>query len=143
MRKKLSLGLVVLFLLLLANCSLFENDNAVFIVEPQANEVLVTGETFTVLAHIKVDDEISGYKVSLLLPIASDDTTSYWEYDSTLFVFPVPGDIHTTLTINDELTVPLDAPVNDDYRLLVDTYDAENRGRKGYSLPVRIRSAKD
>ena len=141
MRKKLSLGLVVFFLLLLANCSLFEDGQIVHLIEPQANEVLVKGETFTVVTDINVDEEISELKVSLLLTIPSDDTTFYWEYDSTLWA--LEGDLPRKITIEKELTVPLDAPVNDDYRLLVDAFYAEKNMSEGYSLPVRVRSPKD
>ncbi len=142
MRKKLSLGLVVFFLLLLANCSLFEDGHVVHLIEPQAQDILVKGETFRVVADINVDDEISELKIILWLPSKIADTAfADEEYDSTLWA--LEGDFPRKITIEKELTVPLNAPVNDDYRLLVDAFYAEKNMSEGYSLSVRVRSSDD
>jgi len=138
MRIKLSMVLVVIFLLVLSNCSLFEDPNPVNITEPKEGDVLLKGENFWVFADI--DPEYSLYSVCVELLLITEDST----YDSTLWEcnFSEEGvSVIGDLSIGKELTVPLDAPVNDNYSLQVGIlYGGFGHGN---SIPVRVRSSND
>ena len=103
MKIKLSLVLVVIFLLVLTNCSLFDDYNLINLKEPQEGDVLVRGESFMVVTDFDVDEEISKINVELFLETYD---TVLWEYD----LFDEDVNFKGECQIEKKLTVPSDAP---------------------------------
>jgi len=157
MRIKLSVVLVVVFLLILTNCGLFEGTPDVNFIEPQEGDILVRGESFKVIADIDVDYKVSGLNVELWLPLGladkayadsvyHDTTPDEVVYDSILWVYHFSDEeakFLDKLTIEKELTVPSNAPVDNEYRLEIGALNLEGGFYSGYSLPVRVRSSND
>jgi len=145
-RIKLSVGLVVVFLLILVNCSLFEDPPVINITEPEEGNFLVQGDSFYVCADVTPEYGLSSVSVRLLLmpeAIIYDSTLTYdntlWECDFGEEGISVQGD----LSVAKELMVPLDAPVYFNYLLQVTaSYDG---GGIGYSntVPVSILPSND
>lgn len=103
MKIKLSVVLVVIFLLVLTNCSLFEDPNLINLKEPQDGDVLVRGESFMVVADFDVDEEIGEINVELFSEVYD---TVLWEYD----LFDESVNFKGECEIDKKLTVPSDAP---------------------------------
>jgi hypothetical protein len=136
MRIKLSLGVVV-FLLILANCSLFEDPPVVNITEPKEEDILVRGESFNLIAEIDADYGLHELSVELWLP----DGITENPYDSILWSYNVSDegvDFIGKIEIEKEIMVPFDAPIDDSYYLQI---HADNwGGGNGYtwSVPVSV-----
>jgi hypothetical protein len=156
MKMKIIMVLPVIFLLILTNCSLFEDPSSVTVIEPQEGDILVKGETFKIVTYIDVDYKISELNINLWLPTGfadsaladsvNKDTTRSEAYDSTLWVYHFSDedeDFPRKLTIEKELKVPFNAPVDDDYRLVIDAFNMGKSFAQGYSLPVRVRPPED
>lgn len=117
MKKKLSVVLSVVFLLLLASCSIFD-DQIVTIIEPQDEDILVRGETFTLVAEIEADSRVRELTVDLFVPSGITENP----YDSTLWSYSVADegvDFTGKIEIEKEIMVPPDAPIDDSYYLQV------------------------
>lgn len=136
MFKKIILVLLVFITLILTNCSLFD-EPTVTVITPQNEDILIRGETFTLNAEIAVDHGTHEVYVELWLP----DGISENPYDSLLWSFNVSDeglDFEGKIEIEKELTVPLDAPIDDSYYLQVNA--DEWGGGLGYtcSVPVSV-----
>jgi hypothetical protein len=155
-KRKLGLVIVSVCLLILTNCSLFEGRSSVTVIEPQEGDILVKGETFKIVTYIDVDYKISELNIHLWLPTGfadsvladsvNKDTTRSEAYDSTLWVYHFSDedeDFPRKLTIEKELKVPFNAPVDDGYRLVIDAFNMGKSFAQGYSLPVRVRPSGD
>jgi len=147
MKRKKVVVLSVIFLLFLTSCSLFEDPPSVTVIEPQKGDILIKGQSFKVVADIDTDYKINELNVRLFwASVQEDDSTDYdstlWEYDFT----DEAADFLGKITIEKELTVPLDAPVGDDYRLVLFAMTLEGTYTygygEGYSTPVCVHSSK-
>jgi len=140
--KKVILVLSIFFTLMLTNCSLFDDPTVVNVIQPQDEATLRKGESFTFIAEIDVDQGTHEIYVELWLP----DGISENPYDSILWSYNVSDeglDFEGRVEIEKELTVPLDAPIDDSYYLQVNA--DEWGGGLGYttSVPVSVLASKD
>jgi hypothetical protein len=85
MAKKTILVIPVIFLLVLTNCSLFEDSSEVNLIEPQDGDVLRQGESFMLIAETDFDYGVREVNVELWLPDGITDTPS--ELLSTIVIF--------------------------------------------------------
>lgn len=146
MRMKLSPVIVSIFVLLLTNCSLFEDPAPVNINGPKEGDILVKGDSFYVFADIHPEYGMDA--VSVRLTLIPEDSTyhSTFIYNRKLLEcilweegISIQGDV----SIAKELMVPLDAPVNDNYDLRVEIgYQGGGSGYVG-AVPVKIRSSNE
>jgi hypothetical protein len=136
MRIKLSVGLLVIFLLILISCSIFEDPNPVDIIGPEEGDILIKGDSFWVFAEVSPNYGVYSVFVELLL--VTEDSM----YDSTLWecnLLEQGISVQSDFSIAKELTVPLDAPADDNYTLQVVL--SEGGSGRGNSVPVKVRSS--
>ncbi len=134
MSKKTILVLSVVFMLLLTNCSLFD-DQIVNIIEPQDEDILVRGETFTLVAEIETDSRVRELTLDLFVPAGITENP----YDSTLWFYNVEDegvDFIGKIEIEKEIMVPLDVPVDDSYYLQLNAINWG--GGSGYAWTVQV-----
>lgn len=137
MRKKLSLVILVFFLMLLTNCSLSDAPPTVTVIEPQDKDILVRGESFTLVAEIDSDYGLHDLSVELWLP----DGITENPYDSVLWSYNVSDegvDFIGKIEIEKEITIPHDAPIDDSYYLQVNANNWGGGNGYTWSVPVSV-----
>ncbi len=146
MRNKLSVVLVVIFLLLLVNCSLFEDSNFINIKEPQERDALVQGENFLFVADIDLHHGVAEMNVRLfsssgtIIRDSLSDSLIYvkpydsvlWRYDS----FDEDVSIMGKYKIEKEITIPPEVPEGEFYVLQVNYLNWD--GYSGYANTVMV-----
>ena len=153
MRKKLILAVSVIFLLLLASCTLFEEPTSITIEEPSERDMLVPGESFMLLADIDLYHGVSEINVTLF---SSSGTTIRDEVgDSLIYVAPYDSVIWRfdsfdedvnfmgKYKIEKEITVPPDVPAGEFYFLQVNYLNWDGYSGCANTVMVSVTSPED
>lgn len=142
MIKKLFLVIPVIFLLLLTNCSLFEDPPEISVIEPQDGDILRQGESFTLIAEIDFDYGVREVDVELWLPDGVTDIP----YDSILCSYKISDEgigFKGKFKLEKELIVPSDAPIDDSYWLQVNSTNWGGGSGYTWSVPVSVFASND
>lgn len=129
--------LSVFLLLLLTGCGLFDDAPSVTVIEPQNEDVLVRGETFTLVAEIDADYGVHELNVELWLL----DGITENPYDSVLWSCNISDEgvgYTGKVEIEKQLTVPSDAPIDDSYYLQVNAGNWGGGSGYTWSVPVSV-----
>jgi hypothetical protein len=114
-------------------CSLFD-DQLVKIKEPRDGDILIRGETFTLVAEVEADSRLSAINVGLFVTAGITENP----YDSLLWSYVVEDEgvnITGKIEIEKEIMVPPDAPLDDSYFLQV---TAIYGGGSGYAWTSQV-----